>query len=128
MPNGYYGAGAKLSHPCYILGKGYECPCCGKIFKTEAPLEWHYLREHNPTESEAKEIVRWQRFGKHFNTPEHQERERKKKERRAVKKKMLALGYKLPSRLVRSILDYAFIAPNGEGVSYEKAKEIVFNQ
>jgi len=89
-------------------------------------MEWHYLKEHEPQKSEAKEIVRWTRFGKHFNTPDYQERERKKKEARQVKKKMLELGYKLPSKLARSILDYAYISPNGEGISYEKAKDIVF--
>lgn len=80
MANAYYGAGAKLAHPCYQIGKGYVCPECDECFRTEAPMEWHYLREHNPTEIESYNVVRWDRSMKHFRPEEWKVGEQKRKD------------------------------------------------
>ena len=74
MANAYFGIRAKLAHYCYEFGRGYVCPICEEVFETEAPMEWHYLKVHNPPKEEAREIVRWNRFHRHF-TDQHQNRE-----------------------------------------------------
>lgn len=93
MPNAYHGFGSKFAHPCYHLGEGYVCPECGEAFKTTAPMEWHYLRDHDTTLEEAKEVVAPSRYGKHFKTDEWKKKQLERKEANAFRKKARAAGW-----------------------------------
>lgn len=120
--NGYFGGLKSLSHPCFVINRGFVCPICDEVFSTQAPMEKHYL-SHNPTQEEASEYVSWKTYIRHYKTPEYYERQEQRKLALAIIRHMRSKGFHvIPKSSFLGKLGFSF-RKEKELITWEGAKE-----